>query len=205
VRRASSVGAGDARGDEPHALWYADARVRPATPVSGRAMLARPTPGKMNHWKKFKPKACSVQLKAGDKDSALREVVEQLLKSGALPEQHGEGAVRALFEREKLASTGVGMGVAIPHVKLKGLDSVVCNLCVHHQGLEWAAVDGEPVHILFTVLRPEREGENYKESEHIQMMSWIASLSRTPDFRRFATQAKTKTDLVDLLKEMSAV
>lgn len=159
----------------------------------------------MNHWKNFKPKSCSVNLKAADKDAALREIVDQLLKAGTLPEEHGEGAVKALFEREKLASTGVGMGVAIPHVKLKGLDRAVCSLCVHHDGLEWAAVDGEPVHIFFTVLRPEREGEHYNEGDHIGMMSWIAHLSRTPDFRRFALQAKTKTDLVDLLKEMSAV
>jgi mannitol/fructose-specific phosphotransferase system IIA component (Ntr-type) len=159
----------------------------------------------MNHWKNFKPKSCSVNLKATDKDSALREIVEQLQKAGMLPEDQGEQAVKALFEREKLASTGVGMGVAIPHVKLKGLDRVVCSLSVHHEGLEWAAVDGEPVHIFFTVLRPEREGEHYNESDHIEMMSWIAGLSRTPDFRRFATQAKTKTELVDLLKEMSAV
>lgn len=159
----------------------------------------------MNHWKKFKPKSCCVNLKATDKDSALREITDHLLKAGALPEELEDAAVRALFEREKIASTGVGMGVAIPHVKLKGLEQVACNLCVHHEGLEWAAVDGSPVHIFFTVLRPEREGQHHKESEHIEMMSWIAGLARTADFRRFAAQAKTRTDLVELLKEMSAV
>ena len=159
----------------------------------------------MNHWKKFKPKSCSVNLKAADKDSALREIVDQLVKGSVLEASLEAPAVRALFEREKLASTGVGMGVAIPHVKLAGLQQVACSLSVHQGGLQWSAVDGEPVHILFTVLRPEREGERHKDSEHIEMMSWVAQLARTPDFRRFAVQAKTKTDLVELLKEMSAV
>lgn len=159
----------------------------------------------MNHWKKFKAKSCSIGLKATDKESALHELIETLVKGGALAAEFEEAAVRALFEREKLASTGVGMGVAIPHVKLKGLDQVACGLSIHHEGLEWAAVDGARVHIFFTVLRPEREGPNYKESEHLEMMSWIAHLARTPDFRRFATHAKTRTELVDLLKEMSAV
>lgn len=159
----------------------------------------------MNHWKKFKAKSCSVHLKATDKDTALREIVDQMVKGGVLSEELAAPAVRALFEREKLASTGVGMGVAIPHVKLPGIDQVACSLSVHHEGLAWSAVDGEPVHILFTVLRPDREGDLHKDSDHIEMMSWVAHLARTPDFRRFAMQAKTKTELVELLKEMSAV
>ena len=159
----------------------------------------------MNHWKKFKAKSCNINLKAPDKDTALRELIETLVKGGALASDHEEAAVRALFDRERLASTGVGMGVAIPHVKLKGIEQVSCGLSIHREGLEWAAGDGARVHIFVTVLRPERDGAHYKESEHIEMMSWIAHLARTPDFRRFATNAKTRTELVDLLKEMSAV
>ncbi len=159
----------------------------------------------MSYWKQFKPTSCSIGLKATDKEEALRELVENLVKAKTLDAGLQEAALEALFEREKLASTGVGMGVAIPHIKLKGLDHVVCSLSIHQKGLEWSAVDAAPVSVFFAVLRPERDGEHYNEKEHIEMMSWIAGLSRSSDFRSFARQSKKKSDLRDLLKEMSAV
>lgn len=159
----------------------------------------------MSYWKQFKPTSCSVGLKAMEKDEALREIVANLVKAKSLEEELTNDAIHALLEREKLASTGVGMGVAIPHVKLRGLDKVVCSLAIHHQGLEWSAVDAAPAHIFFAVLRPERDNAHYNEKDHIEMMSWIAGLARSSDFRSFAMQAKKKTDLRDLLKEMSAV
>ncbi len=159
----------------------------------------------MNFWKQFKPKCCSVKLKAADKPQALEELIDNLVKADALPEELRADAVTALAEREELGSTGVGQGVAIPHVKLKGIDRVVCSVSIHKEGLEWAAIDGEPVNIFFTVLRPERAGEEHDPERHLEMMTWIAKLAREPDFRRFAGRAKTKTELVDLLKEMSTV
>jgi mannitol/fructose-specific phosphotransferase system IIA component (Ntr-type) len=72
----------------------------------------------MNHWKQFKPKACSVHLKAHSKEEALAEVVRNLVEAEVLPEARAGDAEQALLERERTASTGVGMSVAIPHVKL---------------------------------------------------------------------------------------
>ncbi len=159
----------------------------------------------MDFWKQFKPSSCSVGLKASTKEEALREVVKNLVKAKVLAPEFEAAAVEALEEREKLASTGIGMGVAVPHVKLAGLDRVACNLSVHKEGLEWQAIDGAPVHVIFTVLRPERAGEHHDPERHLEMMTWIAKLGRDQDFRSFCLQARTKTMLVDLLKEMSTV
>jgi mannitol/fructose-specific phosphotransferase system IIA component (Ntr-type) len=158
----------------------------------------------VNFWKQFKPKACSIQLKATSKDEALGEVVRNMVQAQVIPEALGKDALQALLDRERMASTGVGMSVAIPHVKLKGLERAGYSLSVHVEGLEWQAVDAAPVHILFTVIRPEKGGDQHDPEQHLEMMKWIARLSRDPDFRRFATRVKTKTELVDLLKEMSA-
>jgi PTS system nitrogen regulatory IIA component len=159
----------------------------------------------MTYWKQFKPKSCSVNLKAFDKAGALSEIIENMVKAGVLEEELQSAAADALEKREELASTGVGMGVAIPHVKIPGLSRVVCTLSVHQDGLEWASVDGEPVHVFFAVLRLERAGDEHDPDRHIEMMTWIARLAREADFRRFARAAKTKSELVNLLKEMSAV
>ncbi len=158
-----------------------------------------------NYWKLFKPKACSISMSSQDKDSALAEIVTNLVKAGTLAAELEQAALDALLKREQLASTGVGMNVAIPHVKIAGLESAVASLSVHTEGLEWAAVDGEPVTVLFTVLRPENPGENHDPEKHLEMMRWIARLARERDFRRFALQATTRTQLVDLLKEMSHI
>ncbi|MEO0661232.1 MAG: PTS sugar transporter subunit IIA, partial [Planctomycetota bacterium] len=114
-----------------------------------------------------------------------------------------DAARKTQLEREELASTGVGMNVAIPHVKVDGLQEAICSLSVSPEGIEWRAVDGEPVHILFTVLRPGGATDQHDPEQHLEMMRWIARLARDPDFRGFALQARTKAELVGLLKEMS--
>ncbi len=159
----------------------------------------------MNFWKNFKAKACTVQLKAKSKDDALGEVVKNMVLAEVIPAELADAALAALLERERMASTGIGMNVAIPHVKLKGLERAGYSLSVHVEGLEWQAVDAAPVHILFTVIRPEKAGDQHDPEQHLELMHWIARLSRDADFRRFATRVKTKAELVELLKEMSAV
>ena len=66
-------------------------------------------------------------------------------------------------------------------------------------------MDGAPVQILFTVIRPHNATEEYDPEDHLEMMRWIAKLARDTDFRAFALQAKTKPQLVGLLKEMSSI
>lgn len=159
----------------------------------------------MNWWKLFKPKACAVNLKAVDQPSALTELVGNMVSAGVLDEGLRDGAFKILTSREELASTGIGKGLAVPHVKLVGLDRAICTLSVHKEGLEWNAIDGRPVSVFITVLRPEEAGEFHDPEQHLDMMRWITNLARDPDFISFAQRVKTKTDLVGLLKEKSAV
>ncbi len=159
----------------------------------------------MTFWKNFKAKSCSVELAGATKEDVLREIVSTLLKGGALDAKFEKSVIAALVAREAQASTGVGMNVAIPHVQIAGLEQAVANVSVHKTGVDWSAIDGEPVHILFTVLRPERASASHDPDRHLEMMRWIARLGRMSDFRNFALQAKTRTELVDLLKEMANV
>ena len=157
-----------------------------------------------DYWKLFKPSACSLRLQAETKEEVFAELVDNFVKAKCLDVELASQARRALLEREALASTGVGQHVAIPHVKLVGLDEAIFSLSLHPHGIEWSALDGESVTILFTVLRPERKSERYDPERHLDMMRWISNLSRDADFRRFAVGVTTKKGLVDLLREMSA-
>ena len=154
-------------------------------------------------WKQFKPKCCSLSLKGATKEAVYDELVSVLVKSDALAEDLSDAATKAIADREQLASTGVGNRVAIPHVKLEGLESVVVSIGIHSDGVDWDALDGEAVHIIFTVLRPAKASDQHDPERHLEMMQWISRLARDADFRSFAQAAKTKTELVDLLKEMS--
>jgi PTS system nitrogen regulatory IIA component len=157
-----------------------------------------------DYWKLFKPSACSLRLEGESKEAVFAELVENFVKAKLLDVSLASQARRALFEREALASTGVGQRVAIPHVKLVGLEEAIFSLSLHPRGIEWSALDGDPVTILFTVLRPEKKSGRYDPERHLDMMRWISQLSRDADFRRFALGVTTKKALVDLLREMSA-
>lgn len=157
-----------------------------------------------DYWRLFKPAACSLRLAGTTREQAFAEIVGNLVKAKCLEERLRAAAQKALLEREAVASTGIGQGVAIPHVKLAGIEEAAFSLSLVPQGIEWAALDGQPVAILFTVLRPERAGARHDPQRHLDMMRWISQLGRHPDFRRFALSVATKKDLVDLLREMSA-
>ena len=156
------------------------------------------------YWKLFKPAACCLRLGGSTKEEVFLELVETFVKAKSLPESLQDAALHALIEREHLASTGVGQRVAIPHVKLAGLEEAVFSLALHPDGIEWSSLDGEPVAILFTVLRPEKASARHSPERHLDMMRWISQLGRDADFRRFALGVTTKKALVDLLREMSA-
>jgi len=158
-----------------------------------------------DYWKLFKPSACHLQLKGANKSEVFEEIVSTFIKAGVLDESYKDPALKALIEREELASTGVGQNVAIPHVKLSGLEKAVVGLGVHPAGVEWNSLDGDPVTLFFTVFRPEHKSEGHDPDRHLDMMRWISSLGREADFRRFALNCTTKKALVDLLKEMSSL
>lgn len=157
-----------------------------------------------DYWKLFRPATCSLKLRGTTKEEVFDELIEVFVKAKVLGQELALPARQALLERELLATTGVGQRVAIPHVKLKGLEQAVFSLAVHPDGVPWSAPDGEPVSLLFTVLRPEKPGSQYDPDRHRDMMSWIATLARQADFRRFALRVSNRTELLDLVKEMSA-
>jgi mannitol/fructose-specific phosphotransferase system IIA component (Ntr-type) len=157
----------------------------------------------MTYWKLFHPQSCSVSLASLTKPQALREVLDVMLDAGELPRARHKDCLTALLEREELATTGVGQGVAIPHVKVPKLERALFSLCLSRTGIEWKSVDGEAVHIVFTALRPAGPTQQHDPEQHLAVMRWIAQLSRNRDFRSFALQAKSSAELLELLEESS--
>ena len=122
--------------------------------------------------------ACVVADLTGEtKEVVLTELVSALKQDGLI--QDAGEAVRVILEREKLGSTGIGEGVAIPHGKMKGLDTILCAFGRSKKGVEFGAVDRQPVHILFLLLAPEET-----TGLHLRMLSRISRILRDASFRK---------------------
>lgn len=108
-----------------------------------------------------------------------------------------EAAVAVILEREKLGSTGIGEGIAIPHGKMKGIDRILCAFGRSKEGVDFDAIDKKPVHIFFLLLAPEDSA-----GLHIQMLSRISRILRDPSFRKHLTEQGDDRGLyADIVKE----
>lgn len=138
------------------------------------------------------------ELNATTKEAALKELLSAAVGIGAFPESAHKALGKRLSDREAIGSTGLGNSVAVPHVKGEDVQGVTLVLARSHAGLEWQAIDGRPVHVLFMLVSPADDPE-----AHLQGLRWIASLARDSDFRRFLLDAENEDVMRDLLVEMS--
>jgi len=93
------------------------------------------------------------------KSACLLSMVDCLSKSASL--ESSDAIYQAILEREKLLSTGFGLGLAIPHAKLKGIKDFVVGLGIHKRGVPFDSLDEKPVHVLVMILGPDSQQEDY--------------------------------------------
>lgn len=137
-------------------------------------------------------------LAATDKDSVLAEILAAAVQAKLIAKKNLPALVERLRTREKLGSTGIGNGVAIPHVKSDEIAKVGLVVARSVPGIDYDAIDGRPVHTLFLLLAPVA-----KSQEHLAALRWISGLARDTDFRRFFLAAKSADVIRELLTEMS--
>ena len=116
-------------------------------------------------------------IKGTTKREILFELVETLKKANLINDI--DSVVEIIIEREKLGSTGIGDGVAIPHGKMNKLNTILCVAGRSKEGVDFDAVDRQPVHIIFLVLAPEDSA-----SLHLKVLSRISKVLRDPSFRK---------------------
>jgi len=140
--------------------------------------------------------AVVAELKAGDRDAALRELVTSLATAGALPASAVEEVVAALIKREQNGSTGFGKGVAVPHVKHPAVKQMSGTIGRSAGGLDFAALDHQPVYSIVLLLSPENQPQ-----QHLQAMNIVFSNLQKDMFRRFLRQSATQAAILELLDE----
>src|SRR5215211_5512962 len=140
--------------------------------------------------------AITPELKASDRDGAIRELVEALAGGGALPVDAVDEVVEALIKREKNGSTGFGKGVAVPHVKHPKIKKMAATIGRSVGGVDFAALDHQPVYSVVLLLSPENQPQ-----QHLQAMNIVFTNLQKDTFRRFLRQSTTREAIVDLLQE----
>jgi nitrogen PTS system EIIA component len=136
-------------------------------------------------------------LRARDKQEILRELSTALAR--AHPSLKGDRLVEVLREREKLGSTGIGEGVAIPHGKLPGLTQLVAAFGVSRQGVDFEAIDGKPTHLFFALVAPENSA-----GVHLKALARISRLFKNPRFRASILEAPSAAAIHALIVQEDA-
>ncbi|MBN1755812.1 PTS sugar transporter subunit IIA [bacterium] len=95
----------------------------------------------------------NLDLKATNKEEVLNELIHLMDKNKLITNR--EAVLEALLQRESVASTGIGLGVALPHAKTEGVKGIILAFGKSDKGIDFNAFDGKKVHLVFMVLAPE--------------------------------------------------
>jgi mannitol/fructose-specific phosphotransferase system IIA component (Ntr-type) len=140
--------------------------------------------------------AIILDLQATSKEEAIREIVRSLNDAGKIPHSDVEGVSRAILNREELGSTGIGQGVAVPHTRFDGLPNIVVTVAISRRGVDFSALDGEPVDIMFLLISPPG-----MPGPHLRVLEMISRLLKKESVVNFLRQSQSQQQVVDLIDE----
>ncbi len=109
---------------------------------------------------------------------------------------NAERLVEVLMDREKLCSTAVDAGVAIPHGKLSGLSSIIAAFGRSPEGIDFESLDGKTTHLFILLVAPENSA-----GAHLKLLSRISRLFKDPDFRSRIMEARSQDEIYEIISE----
>ena len=133
-------------------------------------------------------------IQGTDKPSVLRELSSLLVKPCQVASS--EELLRILLEREKLESTGIGEGVAIPHGRLKKLKTFFVAFGRSLKGVDFDSIDGKPSHVFFLVMAPENSAVN-----NLKLLGRIVTLLKDASFKKRLMEARSQKELFESISE----
>jgi len=146
----------------------------------------------------FPPASWILDLKARDKKSAIKEVVQHLTTLGHLKGDAAKKAEKSIQKRELEGSTAIGKGLAIPHAKgCSFVKQILGVFARSREGLPFDAVDGGLVHVIFLVISPEE-----LEPQHVDIMRRIARLHMDEKTLKFLARTVELQNLEEIFKEV---
>lgn len=138
------------------------------------------------------PELIQYPLEATSKEDVIAQLVNLLFKNGKLTES--AEAEAAVFKREQLMTTGVGKGVALPHGKYPYIEDVLVSFGISKQGINFDAIDGQPVYIFVLLLTPEKY-----PSKHLKLLSKFSRMLNLAECREKLLAAESAAEIAEIL------
>ena len=136
------------------------------------------------------------ELTAKDRNGVIAELVSSLEKAGVLGKGKAREITKAVIERENEASTGMGKGIAVPHVKHPAVKDVVAAIGQSSSGIDFSALDKQPVYSVVLLISPVEDPD-----KHLQAMESVFRHLHKDKFRRFLRQCRSAKEIEELVKE----
>ena len=134
------------------------------------------------------------RLASREKNAVLQEMADWL--AAAHPFLDKKSVLEVLSERERISTTAIGEGVAIPHGKLPGVERVLGVFGRSPEGVDFASLDGRPTHLFFVLIAPENAA-----ADHLKALARISRLLKDEAFRRRLMQGKTSQEIFQAIAE----
>ena len=135
-----------------------------------------------------------VGLKGNSKEEIIEELVDCLDAGDAISDR--DKVLQAVVEREKIMSTGIGDGIAIPHGKSDAVQRLVAALGTHRRGVDFEALDGEPAFVFFLLVSPANVS-----GPHIKALARISRLLKNDEFKKSLIEASTPAEVLEAIAE----
>lgn len=139
------------------------------------------------------PAAIDLHLRSQTREQVLAELVSRLAESGRV--QHPDALLEALLERERLGSTGIGHGVAVPHCRMAEIPGPLIALGRTEAEVDVDAIDGQPARLFFMLIAPEGAA-----AVQVQLLARIARLMRDPATRERLLKAETAEQALGVIQ-----
>ncbi|MGH7902235.1 MAG: PTS sugar transporter subunit IIA [Thermodesulfobacteriota bacterium] len=131
------------------------------------------------------------------KSEVIRELSDKV--ATIYPNFNRENLISVLLEREKLCSTAVDEGVAIPHGKMSGISSIIVAFGRSIEGIDFESLDGNPTHLFILLIAPENSS-----GVHLKILARISRIFKNPDFRSRITKAGSQDEIYELILQEDA-
>lgn len=134
-----------------------------------------------------------VGLESDSKEAIIEELVGCLQIGTAITDR--EKVLQAVLDREKIMSTGIGDGIAIPHGKSNAVTSLAAALGIHKRGVDFESLDGEPAYVFFLLVSPADVS-----GPHIKALARISRLLKNDEFKNKLIDASTSEEILEIIE-----
>jgi len=139
------------------------------------------------------PDSTIVDLKGETKEEIIAELVDSLANNDVVTDR--DKVLQAVLEREKIMSTGIGDGIAIPHGKSDSVERLIAALGTQRRGVDFEALDGEPAYVFFLLVSPANVS-----GPHIKALARISRLLKNDEFKKKLIAAESSTAIIDIIE-----